>query len=304
MREVARCAGSVNTRIFGVDVRATVCSAVATDEGNKTKLFHSKNVNQKWDEGQQLEGIETGGNDNYPFMSVDGSTFYFASDGEGSIGGYDIFVTRYNSEDGSYLKPENVGMPFNSEANDYLLVVNDIANLGWFATDRRMDEGRVCVYVFIPNSTKVTYNYEAENAEKMIGLSQLTSIAATQEDAEAVRKAHQQLLKLAYEQKEIQKRSDFLFIIDDLTEYTSLQQFKSDEARKLYGEWKKRQQKQSENSATLEKRREEYSKANAGTKQSMKASLLKLEQQVLDEAEALAEMEIQIRNTEKRYISK
>jgi tetratricopeptide (TPR) repeat protein len=277
---------------------------VATDEGNKTKLFHSKNVNQKWDEGQQLEGIETGGNDNYPFMSVDGSTFYFASDGEGSIGGYDIFVTRYNSEDGSYLKPENVGMPFNSEANDYLLVVNDIANLGWFATDRRMDEGKVCVYVFIPNSTKVTYNYEAENAEKMIGLSQLTSIAATQEDAEAVRKAHQQLLKLAYEQKEIQKRSDFLFIIDDLTEYTSLQQFKSEEARKLYGEWKKRQQKQSENSATLEKRREEYSKANAGTKQSMKASLLKLEQQVLDEAEALAEMEIQIRNTEKRYISK
>jgi hypothetical protein len=167
-----------------------------------------------------------------------------------------------------------------------------------------MDEGKECVYVFIPNSTKVTYNYEAENAEKMIGLSQLTSIAATQEDAEAVRKAHQQLLKLAYEQKEIQKRSDFLFIIDDLTEYTSLQQFKSDEARKLYGEWKKRQQKQSENSATLEKRREEYSKANAGTKQSMKASLLKLEQQVLDEAEALAEMEIQIRNTEKRYISK
>ena len=277
---------------------------VATEDGNKIKLFHSKNVNQRWDTGQQLQGIETGGNDNYPFMSVDGSTFYFASDGEGSIGGYDIFVTRYNTEDGSFLKPENIGMPFNSEANDYLLVVNDIANIGWFATDRRMEEGKVCIYVFIPNATKVTYNYEAEEAQRMIGLSQLTSIAATQEDAEAVHKARQQLLKLAYEQKEIQKRSDFLFIIDDLTEYTSLQQFKSDEARKLYSEWKRRTQKQAENRTALDKRREEYSTANAGTKQKMKAALLKLEQQVLDEDEALIEMEIKIRNTEKIFISK
>ncbi|MDE6297782.1 MAG: hypothetical protein K2L89_08035, partial [Muribaculaceae bacterium] len=33
-----------------------------------------------------------GGNAEFPFMMPDGVTLYFASDGEGSIGGYDIFV--------------------------------------------------------------------------------------------------------------------------------------------------------------------------------------------------------------------
>ena len=277
---------------------------VASDEGSALKLFHCTNVNGKWTDAKQLQGIETGGNDNYPFMAVDGSTFYFASDGEGSIGGYDIFVTRYDSEDGTFLKPENVGMPFNSEANDYMLVVNEIANLGWFATDRRMDDGKVCVYVFVPNSTKVTYNYESADSLRMIGLSQLTSIADTQEDAEVVRKARQKLMMLLYEQKYEVRRSDFLFVIDDLTEYTSVNQFKSPEARKLYDQWKKRSAQYEKNVATLEKRRDEYAAANPGKKQSMAASLLQLENSVYAEAEALDNMLIEIRNTEKKFISK
>ncbi|MBE6304229.1 MAG: tetratricopeptide repeat protein [Bacteroidales bacterium] len=277
---------------------------VATDEGEMLKLFHSSNVNNRWSEAKQLSSIETAGNDCYPFMAVDGSTFYFASDGEGSIGGYDIFVTRYDSEDGAFLRPENVGMPFNSEANDYMLVVNDIVNLGWFATDRRMDEGKVCVYVFVPNATKATYNYESEDASRIIGLSQLSSIADTQADEDVVRKARQKLLMLMYEQKDVAKKSGFLFVVDDLTEYTDVKQFKSAEARKLYDEWKKRSEKYNADVALLEKRRDEYAAANASGKQTMSAQLLELENRLIDEADALEELLLRVRNTEKVFISK
>lgn len=277
---------------------------VATDDGKMLKLFHSSNVNNSWGEAKQLSGIETAGNDCYPFMAVDGSTFYFASDGEGSIGGYDIFVTRYDSEDGVFLKPENVGMPFNSEANDYMLVVNEIANLGWFATDRRMEDGKVCVYVFVPNATKVTYNYESEDSSRIVALSQLSSIADTQTDEEVVRKARQKLLMLMYEQKDVVKNSGFLFVIDDLTEYTDVKQFKSPEARKLYDGWKKRSEKYSADVVRLEKRRDEYAAANAAGKRAVSAELLELENRLIDEAAALEELLVQIRNTEKMFISK
>ena len=277
---------------------------VATEDGSHLRLFHSTNVGGKWTEGKQLQGIETGGNDSYPFMSVDGSTFYFASDGEGSIGGYDIFVTRYDSEDGTYLKPENVGMPFNSEANDYMLVVNDIAGLGWFATDRRMEEGKVCVYIFVPNSTKVTYNYEQGDSSKIISLSQLSSIADTQEDAELVRKARQKLLMFLYEDNGDKKQSDFLFVVDDLTEYTSISQFKSSEARKLYESWKQRTAKLAADNKTLEQQRDQYAKADKAKKQSMSAALLQLETRLLDEEAALDELMVRIRRTEKEFISK
>lgn len=277
---------------------------VATEDGEHLRLFHSSNINGKWTEGKQLQGIETGGNENYPFMSVDGSTFYFASDGDGSIGGYDIFVTRYDSEDGTYLKPENVGMPFNSEANDYMLVINDIAGLGWFATDRRMEPGKVCVYVFVPNSTKVTYNYEQGDSSKIVSLSQLASIADTQEDEEVVRKARQKLLMFQYEQNDDKKKSDFLFVIDDLTEYTSVKQFKSPEARKLYDNWKQRSAKLEKDNIALEQQRDKYAQAGKDAKQQMSASLLALEARVLSEEEALAELLVKIRRVEKEFISK
>lgn len=93
-------------------------------------------------------------NANYPYVLTDGATIYYAADGENSIGGYDIFVTRYNTNTNTYLTPENVGMPFNSPYNDYMFAIDEFNNLGWFASDRYQPEGKVCIYVFIPNSSK------------------------------------------------------------------------------------------------------------------------------------------------------
>ena len=73
-----------------------------------------------WSLGKPLPGcINASGNANYPYVLSDGVTIYYASDGDGSMGGYDIFVTRYNTNTDTYLVPENVGMPFNSPYNDY-----------------------------------------------------------------------------------------------------------------------------------------------------------------------------------------
>lgn len=76
------------------------------------------------------------------------------------------FVTRYNTNTDTYLVPENVGMPFNSPYNDYMYVIDEYNNLGWFASDRYQPEDKVCIYVFVPNDSKRTYNYEAMEPEK------------------------------------------------------------------------------------------------------------------------------------------
>lgn len=96
----------------------------------------------------------TGSSVNYPFVSSDGVTLYFAAQGENSLGGYDLFITRFNSKDNSYYAPQNMGFPFNSMANDYLMVVDEINNVGWFATDRNQPEGRVMIYKYLINPEK------------------------------------------------------------------------------------------------------------------------------------------------------
>ena len=42
----------------------------------------------------------------------------------------------------TYLAPENVGMPFNSPYNDYMYVIDEFNNLGWFASDRYQPEDK------------------------------------------------------------------------------------------------------------------------------------------------------------------
>ena len=171
---------------------------------------------------------------NFPFLMGDGTTLYYASDGEGTLGGYDIFVTRYDSEDNTYLRPSNIGMPFNSNANDYLYAVDELNNLGWFVTDRNQPTDTVCVYVFVPNESKQTYNYEATDPQIIKDAATLHSIQTTWTDEEQVRDARQRLAALKYGGKEEVKKADFHFIIDDSATYSHWSDFRSKEAQNVY----------------------------------------------------------------------
>lgn len=131
------------------------------------------------------EALNGGGNALYPFLMPDGVTIYYASDGEGSLGGYDIFMTM-RSGDGSTYQPQNVGMPYNSPYDDYMLVIDEEAGLGWWATDRNQIPGKVTIYVFIPNEMRV--NYPADDPD-IADYAFIRSIKATQDkpvDAQAL----------------------------------------------------------------------------------------------------------------------
>ena len=51
-----------------------------------------------------------------------------------------------------------------------MYAIDDYNNLGWFASDRYQPEGKVCVYVFVPNESKTTYDYDVMDAGKMISM--------------------------------------------------------------------------------------------------------------------------------------
>jgi hypothetical protein len=117
-----------------------------------------------------------GGNANYPFLMADGLTLYYASDGEGSLGGYDIFLSRRN--DNGFLQPQNVGMPYNSPYDDYMLAIDETTGAGWWATDRNQIPGKVTIYIFEPSEKRVNCDTDAPD---LIARARITSIAATQD---------------------------------------------------------------------------------------------------------------------------
>ena len=61
--------------------------------------------------------INTEFNEESPFISADGKTLYFSSQGHESLGGYDIFYST-KDENGKWSKPVNLGYPINSTDDD------------------------------------------------------------------------------------------------------------------------------------------------------------------------------------------
>jgi len=53
-----------------------------------------------------------------PYFDMDENTMYFSSNGKSNIGGFDVFKSK-NTGDNEWAKPENMGLPYNSNADDY-----------------------------------------------------------------------------------------------------------------------------------------------------------------------------------------
>ena len=197
-------------------------------------LYNAYRSGQTWASPTPLEGMQSSTIDqDFPFMMSDGVTLYYAAQGSESLGGYDIFVTRYNAETKQYLKAENIGMPFNSPANDYLLAIDEQNNLGWLVTDRNQKADSVCIYVFIPSNTREVYEVSNANLKHVTQVAQLHSIRETQINAASIADAKKRLAKVLSKNTVKTEVKARLYVINDQKVYTSLDHFRNTTARQI-----------------------------------------------------------------------
>lgn len=283
--------------VYQTEMKNKLYYSARSNDG-QMHLYASDLIGDRWGNGTPLNGLPDKEDTNYPYMLSDGTTFYYAAKGEGSLGGYDIYVTRYDSEEDRFLVPENIGMPFNSPANDYMFVIDEFNGLGWFATDRHQPEDKVCIYVFLHNEGNSMLNEEKMLPEVLQSRARLASIKDTWTDENAVRKGKQQLASCIYSQPEAGKRHDFTFIIDDLTVYHTLNDFRSPKARELFTHRQQELKKLDSLSRKLEEKRTEYARSNEQQRLRLTTPILELEQQVETLETSIDRMDTDIRNAE------
>ena len=262
-------------------------------------IYSRNKLANDWSEPYELpERINGSGDTNYPFVMTDGITIYFGSTGEQSMGGYDIFVTRYNTNTDTYLTPENIGMPFNSPFNDYMYVIDEYNNLGWFASDRYQPEDSVCIYVFIPNESKRTYNYEGMELEQITQLAQIHSIRDTWKDEQTVVNALNRLEAAIEKKPETKRMVEFTFIINDKNTYNYYKDFKSSKALTLFKTYQQKEKDLNNQLSKLNDYRTQYQKASADGKSKLTPSILDLELRIEIMRTELDVLAMEVRNTE------
>jgi OOP family OmpA-OmpF porin len=114
--------------------------------------------------------VNSESNEGTPFFHAHSSTLFFSSNGHNSIGGLDIFKSRYDAENNQFEIPVNLGMPINSSEDDAYMVWDKQLNNGFFSSDREPCEGGHCYDIYEVSNEPIQifldgYVYDAKTDE-------------------------------------------------------------------------------------------------------------------------------------------
>lgn len=298
-KEYFKTTDCTDCTVFSNQLGNQIIFAQADKQGNP-HLYMSHKVGSEWSPAEPLNGLnEDDSAQNFPFMLNDGATLYYAAvNEEDGLGGYDIYMTRYDSDDKAFLSPDNIGMPFNSPANDYMYVIDEFYNLGWFATDRNMPEDKVCIYTFIPNETRRIYNAEEMDEEKLARLALISSIRETWTNTDNVNAAMERKSMLMHSTADVLKHHDFDFIINDKITYTTLSDFRTEQGKTNAKWWMENSQDYRNMKEELNKLREKYAGVADNEKSQLAAQIRIMEGKVEQLYYSIREQEKIIRKAE------
>lgn len=269
-------------------------------------LYSSERVDNKWTRQTKLRGIndeKTFSRVNYPYMLGDGETLYFAAEGEDGLGGYDIYTSTYDKDTQRFLQPVNIGMPFNSVANDYMFVIDEYSNIGWFASDRNQPADTVCIYVFVPESRK-TYNPDVYTHEQIANFARITSIADTWTDKQKLDQALARLQMTRDRSRQAILGRDFVFVINDDITYYHLSDFKEPENVRRYHELSSLRASYNKMSKVLLQARDYWPTAPKDEVNELRVEVVATEKRQYELYQRIHDKEKEIRNKEILFLTK
>lgn len=226
----------------------------------------------------------------YPYLMPDGITLYFAADGEASLGGLDIFMSRSNGSE--FLQPQNLGMPYNSPFDDYMMAIDESTGCGFWVTDRNQIPDSVTLYMF--RVSDLRRNYPADDPE-LTDRARITSVAATPGASDPLyRKAYSKPSAPARQGKQRADGSGYAIAVPGGEVITSASQIRTQIGMDALSRYLGVKQRYDSAMGELAKLREAYAAGNhsvANRILSIEHDLPALERQMMEAANAVIKAE-------------
>lgn len=192
-------------------------------DGAGKRLLTRERLLDSWTPADTLAGnVNFTHEQNYPFCLSDGVTIYYAAKDSNGLGGWDIYMARFNTATNQFTQPENLGFPFNSEKNDYMLALDEVQQVGYFATDRFSAPGFVRVYRFRWDGMRSYVKDMSEDS--LVAYARLKAYVR----AESI--MHEEQSKKTV----TDIREEISFVLNNTVTYTTWAEFRSAEAAKKY----------------------------------------------------------------------
>ena len=133
----------------------TIYWSAADNEGIRN-IYTSTLTDTLWSLPSLLnEQLTSAADEIYPMLSPDKKSLFFSSAGLYGVGGYDIYVSRWNEDSKDWDAPVNLGFPYSSPADDFLYLDTEDGHYSIFASNRECSKDSVWVYVMEYNNVPV-----------------------------------------------------------------------------------------------------------------------------------------------------
>ncbi|MCF8461059.1 MAG: OmpA family protein [Flavobacteriales bacterium] len=140
---------------LSADGKTLVFASDAAGGKGGRDLWKSKYDEEKkrWGKPVGVDGVNTPGDEMYPFIHNDG-TLYFASNGHIGMGGLDIFMAETQGD--SWGNVTNMRSPINSSGDDFAIIFEKEQERGYFTSNREDGKGSDDIYSFLLPALKFT----------------------------------------------------------------------------------------------------------------------------------------------------
>jgi outer membrane protein OmpA-like peptidoglycan-associated protein len=122
-------------------------------KGERDLYYARRLPDGEWSLSQNMgDSINTSYAEESPFLTVDGKSLIFSSEGHRSMGGFDLF--RSELIDGVWSSPKNIGFPINSALNDMFFVTTADERYAYYSSVRSVGMGKQDIYFLKLEETK------------------------------------------------------------------------------------------------------------------------------------------------------
>lgn len=158
----------------------------APDQDGIRNIYKSDYLDSVWTVPSLLnEQVTSVADEVYPIVSADGKRLYFSSAGLYGVGGQDLYVCEWDETVGDWSVPVNMGFPYSSPADDFLLVNSADSRYTIFASNRDCPKDSVWVYVLRYDDMPVRQSVTDADELREIAALNLTDDRADSAEVEA-----------------------------------------------------------------------------------------------------------------------
>lgn len=120
----------------------------AEGKEDQTDIYICRKLpNGNWSEPFKMgPEVNSDYHEDFPYLSTDGVTLYFSSEGHNTMGGFDLFKSIWNPEENTWTKAENLGYPLNTTDNDRSISLTPDNRAGYISAWRPGGQGDLDIY--------------------------------------------------------------------------------------------------------------------------------------------------------------